>query len=94
MSPLLDRARSLGLILPLDLERLAVARGCGYYERDLGRRVPPLGDIPLSNCELAIALIAPSLRPSAREIRLAAALLGTPGISAEQVAALAMQEDC
>lgn len=43
-SPLLDKARRLGLSLPLDLERLAVMRGCDYYERDLGPRIPPLGE--------------------------------------------------
>ena len=71
-SALLDKARRLGLSLPLDLERLAVARGCHYYDRELPPRVPPLGEVRLSNNEIAIALIAPSLNPSAREIRLAA----------------------
>lgn len=93
-SPLLDKARRLGLLLPLDLERLAVMRGCDYYERDLGPRIPPIGEVPLSNDELAIALIVPSLHPSAREIRLAAALLGAPDVRADEVAALAVQENC
>src|SRR5712671_3197204 len=93
-SALLDKARRLGLSLPLDLERLAIARGCHYYERDLPPRIPPLGDVPLSNGEIAIALIVPSLHPSAREIRLAAALLGTRDAEAEELAALAKQEGC
>jgi len=93
-SPLLDKARRLGLSLPLDLERLAAMRGCDYYDRDLGPRIPPLGEVPLSNTELAIALIAPSLRPGAREIRLAAALLGGPDVRADEGAALAAQENC
>src|ERR1700733_6285641 len=93
-SPLLDKARRLGLTLPLDLERLAVMRGCDYYERDLGPRLPPLGDVPLSNAELAIALIAPPLRPTSREIRLTAALLGAPDVRGEEVAALAVRENC
>jgi hypothetical protein len=91
---LTDKARRLGLSLPLDLERLAVMRGCDYYERDLGPRVPPLGDVPLSNAELAIALIVPALRPTAREIRLAGALLGAPDVRAEEAAALAVRENC
>ena len=93
-SALLDKARRLGLSLPLDLERLALARGCYYYERDLPPRIPPLGDIPLSNAELAIALIAPDLQPSVREIRLAAALLGAVDVQADQVATLAQEERC
>jgi len=93
-SPLLDKARLLGLSLPLDLERLAVMRGCDYYERDLGLRIPPLEEVPLKNTELAIALIIPSLHPSAREIRLAAALLGAPDVQADDVAALAVNENC
>ena len=36
VSRLLHKARSLHLQLPLDLERLAINRGCDYYERDLG----------------------------------------------------------
>lgn len=93
-SPLLERAQRLGLSLPLDLERLAVQRGCDYYERDLGPRVPPLGEVPLSNAELATALITPALRPTAREIRLAAALLGARDVEPEEVAGLAIQENC
>src|SRR5438477_3647353 len=84
--PLLERSRRLGLSLPLDLERLAVLRGCNYYDRDLGPRVPPLGEVALSNAELSIALVAPSLHPTAREIRLAAALLGAPDVQANEVA--------
>ena len=93
-SRLMDKVQRLGLSLPLDLERLAVTRGCDYYDRDLGPRIPPLGEVPLSNTELAIALIVPSLRPSAREIRLAAALLGAPDVRADDAAALAVQENC
>ena len=93
-SPLLDKVQQLGLSLPLDLERLAVMRGCDYYGRDLGPRLPPLGEVPLSNTELAIALIAPSLRPAAREIRLAAALLGARDVRADDVAVLAVQGNC
>src|SRR5438105_9500423 len=93
-SRLMDKVQRLGLSLPLDLERLAIARGCDYYDRDLGPRIPPLGEVPLSNAELAVALIAPSLQPTAREIRLAAALLGAPNVSAQEVSTLARQENC
>jgi hypothetical protein len=93
-SPLLDKARRLGLSLPLDLERLAVMRGCDYYDRDLGPHLPALAEFPLSNTELAIALIVPSLHPAARKIRLAAALLGALDVKADEAAALAVQENC
>jgi len=93
-SRLLEQAARLGLQLPTDLERLAVLRGCAYYERDLGMRVPPLAEeVPFSNAELAVALVIPSLSPGAREIRLAAALLGTPGLEANQVVRLAREEN-
>jgi hypothetical protein len=93
-SPLLGKARRLGLEVPLDLERLAIARGCDYYDRDLGQRTPPLGDVPLSNSELAIALLSPAAAPTAREIRLAAALLGTADVGVEEIVRLATQEHC
>src|SRR5712692_10532670 len=50
-SRLLDKARQLGLQLPIDLERLAIARGCNYYERDLNARTPPLAKsgFPMAN---------------------------------------------
>ena len=93
-SPLLEKANRAGLSLPLDLERLAVARGCDYYNRNLAPRVPLLGDVPLSNAELAIALVTPALRPTAREVRLAAALLGAQDVEPKEVAGLAVQENC
>jgi len=90
----LDKARELGLSVPIDLERLAIARGCGYYDRQLDPRDSPSGEVPLSNAELAVALINPSLNPGAREIRLAAALLGAVDESVAAVAALAQEENC
>ena len=95
LSPrLLEKARRLGLQLPVDLERLAIARGCDYYERELGSRSEPLGEVLLSNAELGVALIVSSLPPSPREVRLAAALFGAPDVRADEVAVLAMQENC
>lgn len=48
----------------------------------------------MSNAELAIALLAPALRPTARQIRLAAALLGAADESALDVATMAADENC
>jgi hypothetical protein len=44
-SPLLEKVLARGLSWPIDLERRAVARGCDYYGRDLGPRIPPLGEV-------------------------------------------------
>jgi hypothetical protein len=90
----LGKARELGLSVPLDLERLAMARGCGYHECDLGPLARTVGGVTLSNAELAIALLAPSYQPTARQIRLAAALLGAADESAAEVATLAVDENC
>ena len=72
----------------LDLERLAIMRGCDYYDRELPPRIPQLGEVPMSNAQLAITLISPLLHPRAREIRLAAVLLGAPDVQAHEVAGL------
>ena len=93
-SRILGKAEELGLSVPLDLERLAIARGCGYYERDLGPVAGTGDEVPLSNAKLAIALLAPSHQPTARQVRLAAALLGAADESAAAVATLAVDENC
>ena len=48
----------------------------------------------LCSGDLMIALVAPSLHPAAREIRLAAVLLGAPDVQASEASALAVQENC
>jgi hypothetical protein len=53
-----------------------------------------LTEVPLSNAELGIALVSPSLPPSARDIRLSAALLGASDVNAAEVAALTLRENC
>ncbi len=93
-SRILSKAREVGLSVPLDLERLAMARGCGYYERDLGPLACTAEGVPLSNAELAIALLAPSPQPTARQIRLAAALLGAADESAADAQASSATSRC
>lgn len=93
-SRLLEKVRGLGLQLPGDLERLAIMRGCDYYARGSEPYLSDPGEAALSNAELAVALAVPSVARTAREIRLAAALLGAPDVRAEEVASLAVQEDC
>ena len=92
-SGLLRRLRLLGLCLPVDLERLAIRRGLEYYDTD--HKFPATSnEVALSNGELAIALLLPSLVPSGRQIRLAAALLGSPDLRPDEVAPLAVDEGC
>lgn len=71
-----------------------MARGCDYYGRGVASGLAPLGEVPISTTELAIALILPGLHPAAREIRLAAALLGAIDVDADEAAALAVREKC
>jgi hypothetical protein len=47
-----------------------------------------------SNEELAVALVSGSLEGDARHVRVAAQLLGAPGLSAAKVARLARMERC
>jgi hypothetical protein len=92
--PLHEKALRLGLSRPVDLERLAIMRGCDYYDRELPPRIQPLVEVPMSNAERAIVLISPSLHPTAREVRLSAVLLGAPDVQAQEVAELAVRESC
>jgi hypothetical protein len=96
VSPLLRKARRLGYAQADDLVDLAVARGCRHYAasghaavdfRDCGRDC-------FTNEELGIALVSGSLEGDARHVRVAAQLLGAPGVNAAKVARLARMERC
>ena len=93
LSPLLRKARRLGLDAE-DLERLAIQRGCDYY--DDGRPFSPLNvsTSQLSNSELAIALLNPALRYSPQTFRLGAAMLNAPDNEPVEIARLAKLERC
>ena len=65
-----------------------------HLSPDLGPFAGTVEGVPLSIAGLAIALVAPSLQPRARQIRLAAALLGAADESAVDVATLAVDENC
>ena len=91
-SALLQKARSLGLNLPGDLQRLAVARGCSYYMVEEGSL--PSAHLPLSNAELAVALLSPLLPPGPQDIRIAAAVLSAPDVDPVVLASLAANEGC
>ena len=93
LSPLLRKARRLGLHAE-DLERLAIQRGCDYY--DPGKPFAPL-DVSteqFSNAELAIALLNPALRYSPQTLRLGAAMLNAQDNEPAKIAHLAKLERC
>ena len=93
LSPLLRKAQRLGLDAER-LERLAIQRGCDYY--DSGEAAPPphVSTEQFSNAELAIALLNPALRYNPQTLRLGAAMLSAEGNSPEQIARLAVMERC
>lgn len=99
-SPLLKKARSLGLWTPDSLRALAVKRGCHYYDVgpwDDGLReemgMPPSLE-SFTNTELAVALL--SLYPPVDQLRqrMGAAVLSSPEVKAAELAVLAEQEGC
>lgn len=105
VSPLLMKARRLGLRVPEDLCTLAVQRGCRYYagggdSTTVVRETPPpasvvlINDAPFSNEELAVALLSIGLPYSQHRLRLGAAMLGAQANSALKLARLAIQERC
>ena len=93
LSPLLRKARRLGLDAE-GLERLAIQRGCDYY--DSGKPFEPLevSTEQFSNAELAIALLNPALRYSPQTLRLGAAMLNAQDNEPGKIARLAKWERC
>ncbi len=102
ISPLLMKARRLGLSKPEDFERLAVQRGLRYYDC-LGDSSVVREEPESQNCdrlntlsaeELAGALASLSFPYSQLRLRMAAAVLATHGNSPEKLAQLARAERC
>ena len=94
VSPLLKKARRLGLCSSADLCALAVHRGCSYYDVKLapnpfsdGARVAP-GKAVFTDAELGIALL---IHSPVRQLcqRIGGALLGASELTAREVAELA-----
>lgn len=96
LSPLLRKARRLGYATSDDLQRLAVLRGCFHYglPEDKPEEIEDCGRDRLSNEELAVALVSAGSDGGAHHIRVAAQLLGAPGLHASSVARLARMERC
>ena len=97
-SALLQKAIRLGLQLPDDLEKLAVVRGCRYYDvRNEGQELKKLERLQLSeteftHAELAIALLSPEIPESL--LRMASAMLSAPGVDPGNLAKLAEAGEC
>lgn len=96
LSPLLRKARQLGYSDSDQLLLLAVARGCLHYApADFkASDVQDCGRSDFSNEELVVALVSGSSEGDARHVRVAAQLLGAPGLNAAKVARLARMERC
>lgn len=103
LSPLLMKARRLGLEQAEDFERLAVSRGLRYYDShgDSRKACPPTSivqksgiDEDFNNEELAIALLSLAAPYSQQRIRIGAAILAAEGNRPEALAALAQRERC
>jgi hypothetical protein len=94
LSPLLMKARRLGLPDAAALESLAVARGCSHYRHPDLASIPDVPPSQLSDAELAIALLSPCLPYSSHTIRVGAAMLGSLENTPDVVARLAVMERC
>ena len=93
LSPLLRKARRLGLDAE-GLERLAVQRGCDYYQEGEPLPPPTISAQAFSNAELAIALLHSGLRYDPQTLRLGAAMLSAEGTSPDEIARMAVLERC
>jgi hypothetical protein len=91
-TPLLDKARELGLASAEALEKLAVARGCWHYRSPGLVSGPGLSDSAFSNEELGVALLSPGLPYSPHTIRVGAAMLSATDNNVANLAQLAMTE--
>jgi hypothetical protein len=103
ISPLLMKARRMGLARPEDLENLTVRRGLRYYDAHGDSMVgfPNLNETQavvditdFSNEELALALLSPAAPYSLQRLRMGAAMLAAAGNRPEYIARLARLERC
>lgn len=99
LSPLLMKARRLGLVAPEDLERLAVRRGCLYYGHSHANALrddpgPVVSRENFSNAELAVALTSPSHPASLQRVRIGAAMLSASDVDPVVLVSLAEAEGC
>jgi len=94
ISPLLQKAKRLGLDSPELLEGLAVIRGCWHYRSPDLVPVPEVSESKFTNEELSAALLSPCLPYSPHTLRVGAAMLGATSNDVEVLAHLAASERC
>lgn len=100
ISPLLMKARRLGLAEPEDLERLAILRGCRYYDSHIAEQAEQrvdwrsVSENDFTNTELALALLSVSLPKSQIRLRMGAAMIAADGVQAREVVRRARMERC
>jgi hypothetical protein len=101
ISPLLMKARNIGLKQPRDFENLAVLRGLRYYDSRGDSMKKPLvpqeasrltNEIAFTNEELALALLSPAAPYSMQCLRMGAAMLAAEGNQPERIARMAIRE--
>jgi len=96
VSPLLHKAKRLGLATADSLLRLAVARGCEHYapaDYD-GARVNDPGSERFTNAELGMAMISGAQDYDPQLMRCAAQLLSGPDLDPRILVRLARMERC
>ena len=79
VSPLLMKARRLGVAVPAGLWTLAVQRGCRHYTQGNEPAGELVGVEAFTNEELALALLTIAGSYDPHSIRCGAAMLGAPG---------------
>jgi len=98
ISPLMHKAKRLGVASPDDLEEIAIARGLRYFGQASGfgngNTMDALNPENFTNGELAIALMSPSLPYSLTRLRMAGAMLGAEDVSPPEILRLARLERC
>ena len=102
LSPLLQKAKRLGVSSPEDLEEIAITRGLRYFGQTHRSEDDPYAKSAITaydpkfftNEELAIALMSPALPYSLTRLRMAAAMLGAENISPLDIYRLARHERC
>ncbi len=92
VSPLLMKARRLGLRVPEDLWVLAVQRGCRHYTQRNEPEVELVDAERFTNEELAMSLLNIAAPYDPHTIRCGAAMLGAPGNEPARLARLAKWE--
>ena len=94
VSPLLRKARRLGLHGLDAIIALAVLRGCSHYAIEPNPASPPPSIDSLGDDELTILLLAGENPYEPTAIRCAAQLARSPSVNATRLARLAVMEKC